>query len=236
MNTNRKTAIIVGVLYIIGTIAGILSVVITNPLLNVPDYLIQITAHENKFLLGVLLVLMMGLTLAMVPVMMFPVLKKQDETLALGYVVFRGALETVTYFALVITWLFLLIVSKDYVQAGSAASAYFQTLGASLPEATAWINQIVTIVFILGALMFYSLLYRSILIPRWISGWGLIAAFPYLAAGFSVLFGLIHDSSTIDTLLRLPVAVQEMVLAVWLIVKGFNPSAAASLSAKVGMN
>lgn len=135
-----------------------------------------------------------------------------------------------------ITWLFLLIVSRDHVQGGAAAGPYLQTLGASLPEATAWINQIVTIVFILGALMFYSLLYRSRLIPRWISGRGLIAAIPYLAAGFSVMFGLIHERSTFDTLLRLPVAMQEMVLAVWLIVKGFHPSALASLSTRVDMD
>lgn len=183
-----------GVLYIIGTVAGILNMVITNPILNVPDYLSKIAAYENQFVLGVLLVLTMGLALAMVRVMIFPILRKQDEAPALGYVVFREALETVTYFALGINWPFLLIVSKEYVQVGAAAGSYLQIPGTSFPEATAWINQTVTIVFILGALMFYFLLYRSKLFPRCISGWCLIAAIPYLAAGFLVLFGLVYDS------------------------------------------
>jgi hypothetical protein len=228
MNSNRTTAIIVGVLYIIGTVAGILSVVVTQPVLNDPAYLAKVSANQNQIAIGALLVLTMGFALAMVPVMMFPILKKQNEALALGYVVFRGALETVTYIVTVLNWVFLLAVSQLYVKAGAPAASYFQTLGAISSEANAWINQILTIVFILGALMFYYLLYRSKLIPQWISGWGLIGAIPYLAAGFLVIFGVIGDSSTIDTVLRLPIAVQEMVLAVWLIVKGFNPSAIAA--------
>src|SRR5574341_1556222 len=101
MNTNRKTATIVGVLYIIGTVAGILSVVFTGPILNDPDYLIKVSANENQILIGALFVLTMGFALALVPVMLFPIFKKYNEALALGYVVFRGALETVTYIAIV---------------------------------------------------------------------------------------------------------------------------------------
>jgi len=76
MDRNRRTAIIVGVLYIVGTVAGILSVVITNPILNVPDYLSKVAANGNQFVLAVLLVLTMGLALAMIPVMVFPVSRK----------------------------------------------------------------------------------------------------------------------------------------------------------------
>ena len=66
--------------------------------------------------------------------------------------------------------------------------------------------------------------------PRWLSGWGLIAALPYLAAGFLVLFGITEPMSTIDSLLQAPLGIQEMVLALWLIVKGFNPTAVYSLN------
>ena len=99
MNTHKKTAIIVGVLFIIGTVAGILSVVFTGSILDDPDYLIKVSANENQIIIGALFVLIMGFALAMVPVMMFPIFKKHNEALALGYVVFRGALETVTYIA-----------------------------------------------------------------------------------------------------------------------------------------
>ncbi len=92
-----------------------------------------------------------------------------------------------------------------------------------------------TIVFSLSALILNYILYRSKLIPRWLSGWGLIGATLYLGSGFLPLFG--HDPrSTIYLLMEAPLALQEMVLAVWLIVKGFNPSAIASGSAKVDMS
>jgi len=102
MNTSRRTALIVGVLYIIGTIAGILSLVFTGPILEEPDYLTRVSTNPNQIVIGALFVLTMGLALAMVPVMMFPILKRYNEALAVGYVVFRGALEAITDLALAI--------------------------------------------------------------------------------------------------------------------------------------
>ncbi len=235
MNTSRKTAIIVGVLYIIGTIAGALSLVFVNPILSAPDYLLQFSANKTQVITGALFVIIMGVALVMVPVMMFPILKKQNKALALGYVVFR-ALEAVTSIAIVIIWLVLITLSQEFVKAGAPDASYFQTIGALLLEAENWISPISTIVFILGALMFYYLLYQTKLIPRFISVWGLIAATPYLAAGLLSMFGLISPMSTTQIVMVVPLALQEMVLAVWLIVKGFNSSAVASLSAKTDIN
>ena len=99
MNTNRKIAIIVGVLYIIGTVAGILSFVFAGSILDDPDYLVEVSANENQIIIGALLVLIMGFALAMVPAMLFPIFKKQNEPLALGAVIFRGVLEAVAYIA-----------------------------------------------------------------------------------------------------------------------------------------
>ena len=90
MNSSRKIAIIVGILYIIGTVAGVLSVVATQSILSDPDYLQKISANENQIVIGSLLVLTMGLSLAMMSIMLFPILKKHNEALALGAVVFRG--------------------------------------------------------------------------------------------------------------------------------------------------
>jgi len=221
----------VGVLYIIGTIAGMLSVVLTRPVLGGSDFLVNVSTHEIQIIAGALFVLIMGFALAMVPVMMFPLLKKYNEALALGYVVFRGALETVMYIVLAISWLFLIPVSQEYVKAGTPDASYFQTLGAVLIEGHALIGPVQTIVFCLGALIFYYLLYQTKLIPRWLSGWGLIAIIPYLAAGLLVLFGFFGPLSTSEIVLVFPLALQEMVMAVWLIVKGFNPSSIASASA-----
>jgi len=231
MNTNRKTAIIVGVLFIIGTVVGILSrVIFLGPILSDPNYLVKVSENQNQIVIGALFVLTMGFTLAMIPVMMFPIFKKHNEALALGYVVSRGALETVTCIAMVICWLFLITVSQEYVKAGAPDASYFQTLGTLLLKANVQIGSILDIVFPLGALIVYYLFYQSKLIHRWISVWGLIGAIMYLASGLLVMFGLI--TSTISDVLQLPIFLQEMVMAVWLIVKGFNPSAIASGSAK----
>ena len=236
MNTYRKTAIIVGVLYIIGTVAGVLSVVVTGPILGASDYLAKVAANANQLTIGALLVLLMGLPLAMVPVMLFPIFRKINEPLAVGYVVFRGALETMTYIVSVITWLFLLIVGREYAAAGAADASYFRTLGALLRDGHDAITTILIIVFSLGALMLYYVLWQSKLIPRWISGWGVIAILLHLATGFLIMFHLMTAFSTINIVVNLPIGLQEMVMAVWLIVKGFNPSAIASLSAKTATN
>ena len=221
MNTQKKTATIVGILFIIGTVAGILSAVFTGPILNDPDYLTKVSTNETQIIGGALLVLIMGFALAMVPVMMFPIFKKHNEALALGAVVFRGALEAFAYIAMVISWLLLIVLSQEYAKAGTPDANYYQTLGTLLMEANNLINPILEIVFSLGALMIYYLFYQSKLIPRWLSGWGFVGAVLYLAAGLFAMFRL--DLG----ILLAPLALQEMVLAVWLIVKGFNPSAVA---------
>lgn len=229
MNTNRTTAIIVGVLYILGTVTGILSVVFSGPILNRPDYLIQVSANENQIIIGALFVLLMGLALAPIPAAMFPILKKQNEGLAVGYIIFRGALETVCYIALTISWLLLISVSQEYVQAGAPAISYHQTISALVLKGHDSSRSILEIVFPLGALMFYTVLYQSKIIPRWISGWGLFAASLWLAGGLLGMFHLVVPMSSLQLVLSLPIFLQEMVMAVWLIVKGFDSSAIAKL-------
>jgi len=219
MNTYRKTAVIVGVLFIIGTVSGILSVVFTGSILGAPDYLEQITANEMQMRTGAFLVLLMGLSLAMIPIVMYPILKKVNEALALGALVFRGPLEAAIYVIMVISWLLLIVVSKEFVTTGAADSSGFQALGALLMNLSEKINPVLEIVFSLGALMYYYLFFQSKLIPRWLSGWGLIGAVVYLAEGVMALFG-----TEMGFLLAL-LGVQEIVMALWLIFKGFNPSA-----------
>jgi hypothetical protein len=217
---HRKTAIIVGVLFIIGDIAGVLSLLVTRGLLEGPDALTTIAANQNQLVLGALLVLVMGFALAMVPVVMFPVFKKYNEVLALGSVVFRGALETVGYMATAGTWLLLLELSREHAVAASPGAPHFQTLSALLVatqgSATVYLT---SIAFSLGALMFYYLFYQSRLIPRWLSIWGLAGAILYLAVPLLDMFG--HGFGV----LMAPLAVAEIVLAVWLIARGLNSPA-----------
>jgi len=114
-NTYRRNATIVGILFIIGMVFGILSVLITEPILDAPHYLSMISSNKTQLVAGAICVLTMGLSLAMFPVVMFPILKKQNYVLALGSVVFRGALEGVIYIGMVISWLLHIVLSQEYV-------------------------------------------------------------------------------------------------------------------------
>ena len=223
-NFHRKTALIAGILFIIGTASGILSVLTSGPILDDPDYLNIIAANQNQVIIGAICVLTMGLSLAMVPVVMYPLLRKHNPVLALGGVVFRGALEGIIYIGMVISWLLLIVLSREYVAIGAEA-AHYQTLGNILQESDDLMNIVLQIVFSTGGLMFYYQLFQTRLVPRWLSGWGLLACLPYLVWGFLAIFGLEVG------ILMVPLALLEMVLAVWLIAKGFVPEAFEELHA-----
>jgi len=223
MESNRKIAIIVGVLYIIGTVAGVLSVVVTQPVLRVPDYLAKIAANPTPILIGALFVLTMGIVLSLVPVMLYPILKRHDEILALAYVVFRGALEMTCYIALTICWLFLVLISQEAAMADSVSLPALQSLGVVFMNGNDAIANVLVIIFSLDALMLYTMLYRSQLIPRWISIWGFIAILMHFSTAFLLMFHVMDMNTA--TLINLPIFLQEMVMAVWMIVKGFNPTA-----------
>jgi hypothetical protein len=227
---NKRTAMIVGILFIISTVAGVLNLGFLVPLLDDPEYLVNVSANENQWIIGVFLDLICAGAFVGIAVVIFPVLKRFNETIALGYVVARS-FEAVPFIIGVIGLLSLLTLSQAYAQAGADVS-HFQPLGTGLVAAYDWTQLLGPRIFAaLAALPFYYLLYRSKLIPRWLSVWGLVGAPLYLISGLFGMFGL-DPFSTISILLFLPQALNEMVLAVWLIVRGFDSSAFVSLSAK----
>ncbi len=230
MNSNRKTAIIVGVLFITALVSSMLSGNFSGSI-NDPDYLTTVFANENKVLIGVLFQLILTASVVAIPIMMFPILKKQNESLALGYVVariFEGFFDI-----LIAMSLLLLTLSREFVEAGAPDASHFQTSGALIHVVNYWSSVLENFPYCLGALIFYYLLYRSILIPRWLSGWGLLGATLFLATVPFRMFGLIPPSTVV---LAVPLILNELVLAIWLIVKGFNSSAIASESVKTAMN
>jgi hypothetical protein len=218
MNTNKKTAMMIGILFIIGTASGMLSNVFMGSIFDDPDYLIKLSTSSSQIIIGVMLVLIMAFALAMIPVVLYPVFRKHNETLALGAVVFRGVLETVTYVGIVISWLLLLSLSREYATSELMEAQNFRVIGTMLQKAAHWNSQMVSIVFSIGALFIYCNFYQSKLIPRWLSVWGLIGALLYIACPIFAMFGL-------DIMILMaPLALQEMVMALWLIVKGFSPT------------
>ena len=116
----------------------------------------------------------------------------------------------------------ILTLNQKYV-AGSLDVSYFQALGTLLLGVYDWTWIVGPLIFFaLSTLPFYYMLYQSKLIPRWLSAWGLIGGI------FVILYGLVAMFGYSPDILAAPIAVQEMVLAVWLIVKGFNLSAKIS--------
>jgi hypothetical protein len=235
MNTYRNNAIIVGVLFIIASVLGVLGRSFSQPILDAPDYLIKISANENQVIIGGLLSLLAAFASAGIAIGLYPVLKKHHEALALGSVGLR-VMEGMLYIIGVVGLLSILTLSQEYVKAGASNASLFQASGTSLLAVRDWAGKLSIIAFTLGALMYYYVFYQSKLVPRWLSGWGFLGAALSLAAVLLAISGQIIYFSMVFILLQLPIGVQEMVLAVWLIVKGFNPSAIASGPAKTATN
>ncbi len=225
INIHRKAGIIVGVLFIIATAFLFIGEAVYKPILGSADYLELAYPNRTMVIIGVLFEFICVLAMPLIPVFAFPILKKHNEALAIGYIVFR-ALEAVILISVAeINKLSLIGVSQEYLKGGVDA-AYYQTIGRSIQSATYWgdtAGLIYNIVFIFGGLMFYWVLYQSKLVPQWISVWGLFADVVLLIG--VVLAPFIELSLAMELVVILPIAVQEMVMAGWLIVKGFNPAA-----------
>ncbi|MHA1968305.1 MAG: DUF4386 domain-containing protein [Candidatus Hodarchaeales archaeon] len=217
-----------GVLFIITTVAAIISGAFLLPILEASDYLTKVSANENQVMLGALFYFIMAAGGACIALPMYPILKKYNEGMALGAVGFRfieGAIFMVGVFCV----LSLVTVSQEFVAAGALEPSYFQTLGELLLAGYTIAHSLIPGVFAfsIGALMYYYIFYQTKLVPRWLAVWGLIGVSLGIVNGLYDMFSGISDE-TISMLLDLPIFAQEMVLAVWLIVKGFNSPVNAS--------
>jgi len=229
MDSYRKIAMITGTLFIIATVASIASLPFLAPV-NASNYLVNVSANENQIITGILLTIISAFASASIAISLYPVLKKHSQGLALGAVGFR-LIEAVFYIVGVIGIVLLLSLSQEFVKAGAPSSSYFQTLGVILLSGYHWAGNVAgTLAFYIGAMMYYYIFYRTKLIPKWLSGWGLVAVSMGIIASMLVMFQVVGSMSTVQVVLNLPIAVQEMVLAAWLIVKGFNASIITSKS------
>jgi len=221
-----------GIFYIGATVAPISTVFFTGFLGGgvagepAPDYLARLSANETHTLVGVLIEIVWTLAVVGIIVTLSPVLKRHDEASALGFYSLRF-MEAIGNMAGTIILFALLALSREFVQAGAPDAPYYQTAGDVLLAARDGAFTIgAGFVWSLSALLLNYALYRSKLVPRWLSAWGLVGATLSFATYLMQVFGVNPTD-----LLFLPIAVQEMVFAVWLIVKGFNVSALASANA-----
>lgn len=234
MNTNQENvrairwnAAIVGIAFIIATAAGSIAAVIGSPILEAPDYLSKIAANEGTVLLGAFLTFLMSVACAGVGVGLYPILRRYSVGLAIGATGFR-LLESMSQVLWGAGAIALLALSREFVGAGVPDAAFFQAIGAVIQTVGEWTSNGVTLIFwCIGAFMYYILFYQHRLVPRWLSAWGLVGITLTVITSMLVMLGVIPGFGTVQMIANGPIALQEMVFALWLIVKGVDLSAPA---------
>lgn len=230
-SARRRTARIVGALFLFSNVTFLLGAFgFVEPLLAAPDYLSLISASRSQVIAGVLLELVNGVAYLGIAVLMYSLFRRRFPSMALAYVAFR-VIEFIMQTLSDLSPLALLTVSEEFVLAGAPATSSFEVVGTLLLAQRYWAFQMVSITLALGALLFYTMLYRTGLIPRWLSVWGLLGAVTVLTTTMLELFNL-DVSTAIGVILGVPMLLNELFLGVWLIAKGFNSSALTSPTEK----
>jgi hypothetical protein len=230
MDTHRRNAVWAGIFYIAATVAPISTVFFVGFLGGeiagggpIPDYLAYASSHQASVVVGMFIELLYALAVVGIIANLFPILKKHDEASALGFFSLR-LIEAVSVVIGSIILLTLLPLSREFVVAGSPDGSHYGSAGRFLLSARDW-------AFLIGSGIFWSLsavllnyvLYRSRLVPRWISIWGFFGALLSLAA-YVLKFAGVETPE----FLFYPIALQEMAFAVWLIAKGVAPHGSAT--------
>ena len=225
MDNERRNAVVIGVLFLIALILNLIATEIFKPILNIPNYLAAVYPNKNLVIIGNLLNFICAIAMIFIPISLFPAAKKQNKNLAIGYIVFR-ALEGILFIYMVVKTLTFISLSKAYLDAGTQAASYLKSLGDSINTELHWTMVIYIIVFTLGGITFYSLLYKSKLIPRFLSIWGFVAVVFLLSGAMLGLFslGIFNHMPLMEGMVYFapPIALNELTLSIWLIVKGFD--------------
>jgi hypothetical protein len=222
MTTSRKTALVVGVLFILTFITSIGGAFAYGPVLTDPHYIIGAGA-DTRVLLGAFLELFLIITNIGCAVVLFPLLKRQNESLALGYVAAR--LVECTFILVGVLSVLAVVTLRQHATSADAGSLV--TAGKSFIALKNW-------TFLLGpgfvdgigtGLILGWLMYRSGLVSRRMALFGVIGG-PLLAvSGIAVLFGVISPQSPLQNFATVPEVIWEAFLGLWLTFKGFKPVA-----------
>ena len=221
MTSLRKTALVAGIFYLI-TFISIPTLAIYGPVKNHRDFILG-SGSTHGVLLGCLLEVIVALAGVGTAVTLYPVVKRQNEGVALGFVAAR-VLEGGLIFTGVLSLLSLLTLRQDLGGAAGAHAALVTT-GASHVATYNWtflFGQ--TLMPAINALLLGSLMYKSRLVPRIIPVMGLIGAPILIASVIAAMFRIDQPITVLAAIGTLPVAAWEFSLGVWLVVKGFRPS------------
>ena len=219
MGTDRKIAKIVGFLFIITMILGMIDAYAVAPILNTP--LDNISSNQIRVVVGAFCILLMSIGVVFIAILLYPIIEKHNKFVAITYVSFR-VMECLLLLVGVIVYLLLLVLSQEFVNEGSPDASYFQTMGALAIEARYGAYHVAMFTLSIASLMLCYLLYQTKIIPRPISIVGLIGyALVLLSAPLDII-GMIDTTDT-GGIMYVPGAIFEIILLpTWLITKGFN--------------
>ena len=222
---DRHSAVVVGVLFLIALIPFMIGSTLYGPSTGTSDFLESAFPDRATVTLGVLFEFVAVLAIPLIGAFMYPVLKRYGHALALAYFGLR-ALEALLLIINQAKVLSLIGLSDEHLNVAGSDAAQLQAMGDSLLRETDQVFALYVLVFGLGALFFYAVLYRSRLVPRWLAGWGFVAAVWMMIGNLLGMFDVISDADALlETIFVIAVPLNEIVLAFWLIFKGFNEAA-----------
>ncbi len=231
MNTFRQNALAAGLLFVVADVVGPFAFPALG-FLNEPNYLATTAGHSNSLMVGVLLILTMELACSGIAVWLYPILRKEHEAMALWSVIFR-AIEALCGIVAAVALLALIPLSQGFLAAGMPEVSAFQALGTLIVSTSDWTRDVVMLfAWGLGALLYNILFFKSGLLPRWLAGWGIVGILVHMASCVLRLFDVIGPTSPLQLAMLAPSALQELTLALWLIVKGFDQAAVARLTTR----
>jgi len=218
----RTTARVVGVVYLAGFVVGIGGNILIQSLLGAPNHLATVAANSMTVAIGAMLWLLAVAGDAAHGVLMFPVLKRHHERIAVGYLGSR--IVDAVFIAVMVLFLLLQIpLGSEYLKATAPDAFYLQALSTLFAQASQYAYSIGMIALGLAGLMLNYTFYRARLVPRLVAVWGLVGYAILVCGMVSAVMG-----SGLGLASSIPGGLWEVFLGVWLIVKGFNSSAIAS--------
>jgi hypothetical protein len=218
------------VLFITATAASLTATAFLGSLLDGSGFLAGVSQHQDRMLAAAFFQLLAAFTSAAIAISLYPVLRPHAPGMALGSVGFR-LIEGAFYALSAVGTLVLVALSAQLPSSGSITAAA-HTSGELLRSLRESAGVAGVLAFYTGATLYYLVFYRSRLIPRWLSAWGLVGTALGATAALLVLFRAIDTMSGVQVALNLPIGVQEIVLAVWLIWKGFESTGPAPIVAE----
>ncbi|MCP4418072.1 MAG: DUF4386 domain-containing protein [Chloroflexi bacterium] len=233
MKTHKTAARTFGIFFIVTFLAYGIGSGLIESIITAPDFLSNVYANQTQIVAGVILMAIVHTFLNIgLPIIMLPILEPHNKRLAYGYL--SAAIAATTVLAVGTLFLLLLIpLSDEYVNAGSAAAPYFETMGILFKKGSFYAYHMGMALWAIGGLLLVSVLYKSKLIPQPLSLLGIVG---YIVLVAGSILEIVGHNDIVEIISVAPGGLFEITLSIWLIVKGFNSSTIAFDSVKTKMD